>query len=197
MEERKFYVYVYKIKPTNEVFYVGKGSGRRYKRIDKRSNSFKEMCDSHEYYVQIVQSHMTENEAFELEKLLISYYRKFTGAPLVNITDGGEGASGHRWSEEEKKRISERQVGEKTPNYGNYWTKEQREHLRNIQKNNPRYKRENNPNAKRIQCVETGEVFNCILDAKDRFHVNSAASFSAALKYPHKTAAGLHWRYLP
>lgn len=194
MEEKKFYVYIYRIKYTNEVFYVGKGCGRRYKRIDKRGKFFKDMYNSHECEVIILQRGLTESEAFSLEKLMIAYYRKFTKNRLANICDGGEGASGHRWSNEEKRAIGLRGIGEKNPNYGNYWTPEQKAALSKKQKASGRYVGKMNPNAQPIQCIETGEIFSCIKDAQTKYNVKNQSSFWWAINYPNRTAAGLHWR---
>lgn len=72
----------------------------------------------------------------------------------------------------------------------------QKENLRQKQKNNPIYYNENNPNAKRIMCVETGEIFNCIKYAKEKYHIKSDGSLTVALKNPNRTAAKLHWKYL-
>ena len=80
--------------------------------------------------------------------------------------------------------------------YHNGQTEEQRENLSQKQKKNPIYKDENNPNAKRIMCVETGEIFNCIKYAKEKYHINSDGSLTIALKNQNRMAAGLYWKYL-
>lgn len=95
-----------------------------------------------------------------------------------------------------KLKISSIVSGRNNPNYGNKWTEEQRENLSQKQKKNLIYKDENNPNAKRIMCVETGEIFNCIKYAKEKYHINSDGSLTIALKNQNRTAAGLHWKYL-
>ena len=56
-----------------------------------------------------------------------------------------------------------------------------------------RYKDTKNPTATRIQCVETGEIFDCIKFAMQRYDVKWHASFTVALDDPKRTAAGLHW----
>lgn len=100
-------------------------------------------------------------------------------------------------SKEFKEKISSLVSGENNPNYGNYWTQEQKDRLREKQKQNPIYKNENNPNAKRIKCVETGEIFECIKYAMKKYGVKCEGSFTVALKNPNRTAAKLHWEYLP
>ena len=41
MDDKKYYVYKWFIESTGEVFYIGKGSGNRYKDIYKRNQIFK------------------------------------------------------------------------------------------------------------------------------------------------------------
>lgn len=94
-----------------------------------------------------------------------------------------------------KNKISALVTGEKNPNYGNHWTPEMKTALSNKQKQSGRYIGSMNPNAKRIRCVETGEVFEMISDAMQKYHVKHDSSFTVALKHPTRTAAGLHWQY--
>lgn len=42
-------------------------------------------------------------------------------------------------------------------------------------------------------CLETGESFKCIKDAMEKYGVKYAASFTAAINKPTRTAAKLHW----
>lgn len=100
-------------------------------------------------------------------------------------------------SQEFKQKISSLVSGEKNPNYGNYWTEEMKENLRQKQKESCRYVGTRNPNHKSIQCVETQERFECIKYAKEKYGVKSQASFTIALDHPNRTAAGLHWISIP
>ena len=76
MDERKFYVYEWYIEDTNEVFYVGKGTGDRYKRLNGRNYFFKCMYDTHNCNVRKIFVNLTEKEAFEKEIETIKYYRE-------------------------------------------------------------------------------------------------------------------------
>ena len=44
-----------------------------------------------------------------------------------------------------------------------------------------------------VKIVETGEIFDCIKFAMQRYDVKWHASFTVALDDPKRTAAGLHW----
>ena len=109
--EKRFYVYVWIRKDTNKIFYVGKGSGNRYKDLDMRNKHFLNIINKvgkNNCTQEFLAIELTEKEAFNLEKYYIAKYRK-EGLPLVNISDGGEGSSG--WfanaSAEEQKRHRE------------------------------------------------------------------------------------------
>lgn len=94
-----------------------------------------------------------------------------------------------------KEKISCLVAGENNPNYNHKWSDDKKKKLSLKQKNNPMYKNETNPNAKRIRCIETGEIFNCMKYAQEKFGLKSTGSFTAAIKNG-KTAAGYHWEYI-
>lgn len=91
-----------------------------------------------------------------------------------------------------KQKISELVQGENNPNYQHYWTDAMKQKASAQRKG--WYQRGKNPKAKRVMCVETGEEFDCIADAQEKYNVKCAASFSVALNKPTRTAAGLHWQ---
>lgn len=89
-ENKKYYVYEWYIKNTGEVFYVGKGTGQRWKVRKRENRYFVLMLNSHECDVRKVKENLTELEAFNLEIELIAYYRENTNFRLTNIQDGGD-----------------------------------------------------------------------------------------------------------
>lgn len=98
-------------------------------------------------------------------------------------------------SREFRSKISSIVGGKNNPNYNHKWSDEQKAKLREKQKQNPLYNDETNPNAKKIRCIETGEIFNCMKYAQERFGLKSTGSFTAAIK-KGTTAAGYHWEYV-
>jgi hypothetical protein len=92
----KHYIYLHKRKDTGEVFYVGKGEGNRYKSKVGRTAYWLNIVKKHGYIAEIVEYFDSECLAFSAEqKLIAKIGRKDLGkGPLVNLSDGGEGASG-------------------------------------------------------------------------------------------------------
>jgi len=138
-----YYVYEYFKVESNEVFYVGKGTGRRYKELHNRNPYFLAVYRKYKCDVRKVHEGLTDEQAFEKERELILHYRK-SGQAYCNLTDGGVGFStgklnptykrshrgmnnyfyGRKHTEETKRLISEHrkgkggQFGTDNPMYG-------------------------------------------------------------------------------
>jgi hypothetical protein len=106
-----FYVYLHRRATDGRVFYVGKGTGNRIN-SRKRNEHWKRVSSKHGYAVEIVQDGMQEWWALELEKELIAHHGRET---LCNMTDGGEGLAGFKFSEEHKKKIGDAHRGKPKP----------------------------------------------------------------------------------
>jgi hypothetical protein len=113
----KYYVYMLK-RPNGKPFYVGKGTRSRISfhvwaakngRIGHLYNVIRKIVASGQNVIQHkVQDGMTNDEAVFLERRLIAEIgRKKDGGPLVNITDGGDGAPGYRHDLVAKMKMSE------------------------------------------------------------------------------------------
>jgi hypothetical protein len=111
MEDKRFYVYIWIRLDKNEVFYVGKGTGNRYKDMSMRNRYFLNVVNKigkENIEIKIVEDNLLEDEAFEREKFYIKYYND-QGFNLTNLTSGGEGSSDwYRYlTEEEKEKHKE------------------------------------------------------------------------------------------
>jgi hypothetical protein len=90
LEDRRFYVYAHSRKSDGEIFYVGKGHGRRAYNLKNRSALHKRVTSVHGCAVHILESNLTETEAFARERDLI-LEAKTIALCMANMTDGGEG----------------------------------------------------------------------------------------------------------
>ena len=120
-----FYVYTY-LREDRTPYYVGKGSGERA--FKKWGKGIKPPKDPSR--IVIVEDNLDEQTAFDLERKLIAEYgRKDSGTGILyNMTDGGEGSSGHKtrgwtWSEESKAK----RRGSGNPAFGKPSSQKQKE----------------------------------------------------------------------
>jgi len=107
-----FYVYLHIRNDDGSPFYVGKGYGNRYKQRDRVNKHWKNIVNKYGFDIILLEQDLSEPEAFELEKYWIKRIGRIsdkTGS-LVNITNGGDGASGRSWDGLRN--------GEKNPMYG-------------------------------------------------------------------------------
>jgi hypothetical protein len=101
-----YYTYAY-LREDRTPYYIGKGSGKRvYSKIRSVSIPPKDR-------ILILKKDLTEDEAFQHEKYMIAVFgRKDLGAGILhNKTDGGEGVSGHIYTEEQKQKITQSKLG--------------------------------------------------------------------------------------
>lgn len=109
MATNLFYVYLHRKKTNNDVFYVGKGFGKRAWKKTSRSEYWKRIENKYGRIVEIVKDGLQENEAFELEKEVIAFYGRKN---LCNLNDGGYG--GTNPSQETRLKMSVAKKGKKS-----------------------------------------------------------------------------------
>lgn len=106
-----FYAYIH-CRPDGRPFYVGKGcDGRAFKMIRRNSyhNNIVAKYGSENILVGILTC-SSEDISFELEKGIIKCLRR-SGIKLANMTEGGEGVSGYKHSEDVKIRLRKLTTG--------------------------------------------------------------------------------------
>lgn len=107
-----FYTYMHARADDGQVFYIGKGKGRRAWSTAGRSVWWRNVVQKHGLEVRLLAEWPDEASAFSHEQLLIDVFRE-RGAPLVNLTRGGEGATGRVPTEQHRARISLAMRGKK------------------------------------------------------------------------------------
>jgi hypothetical protein len=88
--ERKYYVYYHMSETTGEIYYVGKGSGKRAYIFDRRGKLWDAFKNKHGCKVVIFASNLLENEAFDLEISEIKRLKELKQC-RANISLGGDG----------------------------------------------------------------------------------------------------------
>ena len=166
---------------------------------------------------EIVAQGLTKEAAFELERRLIAELNTTDRDYGYNCSTGGEsGASGIVMSKETREKMRNSHVGKK---HSIEWNKKVSESRRGIPLNDEHkanisvvmlekwkdaeyrammreaHSGHNSHKAKRVRCVETGEVFECIKYACEKYHLHSS-SISNVCRGKLKTTGGYHWEYI-
>ena len=108
MSQYCYYVYSY-IRLDGTPYYIGKGKKRR----STASHGHNVKVPKDRKRIVIMESNLSEIGAFALERRYIRWYgrKDIETGILRNVTDGGEGPSGHKMSEEQKKKIGKANKG--------------------------------------------------------------------------------------
>ncbi|NBP01791.1 MAG: hypothetical protein EBU90_16965 [Proteobacteria bacterium] len=136
-----FYVYAY-VREDRSPYYIGKGQGNRAWSIHNHISKPKNNSN-----IIIMENNLSEIGAFALERRYIKWYgRKNNNTGILrNLTDGGDGTSGWKHSQETINKIKKANTGKKQTqesierarlkNIGRKHTPEVIEKIRNAGKN--------------------------------------------------------------
>ena len=112
------YVYRHIRLDKNEPFYIGIGSDQKYHRAGektRRNNLWKKIVAKTDYEIEILIDGISYDFAKVKEVEFIALYGRIINntVTLSNFTIGGDGAKGFIFSEEAKRKSSEKQKGRK------------------------------------------------------------------------------------
>jgi hypothetical protein len=109
------YVYFHRKSSDGSIFYVGIGNGRRAYKKSYRSELWNRFVSKYGLIVDIVDSGITIEIAKELEIKYINEFGRISNGTgcLVNLTDGGDGRTGYKCSDETKLKISKANTGKR------------------------------------------------------------------------------------
>jgi len=108
--ENRFYVYEHIRLDTMKPFYVGKGQGDRAHRHSCRNIYWKRVVKKHGYLIRFVAKNLNEELAFLTEIERIDQLRRL-GLDLTNMSDGGEGQTGYKHTDETKAKMALAHIG--------------------------------------------------------------------------------------
>lgn len=156
-----FYVYEWYIVETNEIIYVGKGCRNRYK-VRKHNQFFNEMIKRYNCESRIVKYFDNEADAFEYEYQRVKELKQQDQC-ICNIYNGGTGGTVNWWTNELRKKYSEKNVMK---------CEKQRVRMRNHNPmSNPLIAEKTNGQKRRK--VTIGNItYNSIKDAKEKLGIS-------------------------
>lgn len=152
---------------------------------------------------EVIDTAETKEELSELEKYYIKLYDSFDNKDKgYNTTSGGY----ESWEITEEERInrSERVKGENNPMYGREspmkgkkFTEEHKAKISNSLKNSyrPHVIKGNNPSAKKVINLDTGEIFDTLTDASDKYGISRQMIGKVCNGY-NKMAKGYRWAFI-
>lgn len=121
-KDDRFYVYEHIRQDTGAVFYVGKGTSRRFVKAVNRNKHWQNIAEKcGRVLVRKLVDGVDEELAFLTEIETIAKYRTL-GITLANYTDGGDGSSGFKHSVETRELMSKSRKGANNANHGNKLT---------------------------------------------------------------------------
>lgn len=170
-DTKRFYVYAYVRLDNNTYFYIGKGTGKRYRELwTGRTKHFQNIINSIPCAIEILYDNLTEKESLMIEQEVIEdlvfnegYTMEFdtekntNGFHLINCTYGGEGISGYKYTEEQRTKCSRPKEqngmwgrkGELCPSYGIVRNDDFKNRVR-----------KNNPRSTKCYCIELDRIFD-------------------------------------
>ena len=191
---RNSYVYIHKRLDTNDVFYVGKGSGPRHKVKSGRSREWKQVVDDFGYISEILIGDISEELAYFVEAAVVHHYIS-KGILLCNKTVGG-GPRLSNPSEETRGKQRKAKLGKK----------QSKEHaiksaLSKVGKKQPRSAVDYVIGLKKKKVINSkGEVFESSTIAANEMakRTNTSVSqgnISTCCRGEKRSAYGLNWSY--
>ncbi len=201
----KYYVYLHKLKDTDIVFYVGKGSGNRAFNLHLRSKYHKNIVKKYGCSIEVIKTGLTQDQAFALEIELIKYYKSINQAK-VNLTLGGEGCLGRNISAQTRSKIAnsltgfkhsiatlekmkKSKLGKPSGMLGKSHKLETNLKRAEAIRNNP------NKGRKAIICVNTGKIYKSLSEACLDLNLISS-NLSKVLKGKRLSINGLEFKYV-
>ena len=179
----QYYTYQHRSADTNEIFYVGKGKGTRLNQSKGRNDYWHRIVDKHGFIAKKIADNLDEELAFLAEMECIDAYRR-RGIQLVNATDGGEGASGYKHSEEHKESLKGNSYGASAWGMtfkGKKHTEESKEKMRKNWRGGVetgRFSGEKNPMARKCVDFETGTIYGCVKEMANALNIPKIFGFS-------------------
>lgn len=148
------------------------------------------------FTVDIIDTAETLDELNNKEIYWINYYDSSNKDKGYNLCEGGGNTKGYHHSEESKQLMSEhqkRKYGSDNHFYGMHHTDETREKMRQSWIDR-KATGESLPQCKKVINLDTGEIFNSITDACNKYNLKNT-HVSRVCRGKRKRTGGYRWAY--
>ena len=197
--EKQWHIYAM-VNSVNGKIYIGQTRRNYLQRISEhfhRSDGCPllkkaiEKYGKEKFIPQLLDVAYSQKEANFLERMWIRLYKTYEKTEGYNLSMGGSFGS---FNKETLAKMSESHKGEKNNFFGKRHSEETKKKMSADRKG--RHANEKHPRARKVKCIETGEVFNCIKEAGEKSGANRHHISQVCLKqHGRKTAGGFHWEY--
>lgn len=156
------------------------------------------------FEVEIIDTANTIEELNQKEIYWIKYYNTYEGDGY-NACLGGENSKGFRHREESKAKMSEKKskmyIGENNPFFGKHHSEEMCKHFSEQRKGRTltdewkKHISESSAQKRRVRNIETGEIFNSIVEAAEKYNI-VPTHISRVCRGERNKTGGYHWEYV-
>lgn len=203
---------------TNNLTKRWRGNGCDYKKSIYFYNAVQKYGWDNFQHI-ILKEGLTKEEADEYEQYYIDYYKSRYNENGYNIREGGShGALSEstkellskqakekgKWAGDNNPRHLDPLYGERNGMYGKHHTQETKEKISATLKGKTlseetkekisNYMNTNHPRAKKVRCIETGEIFLSARKAAEAYNTVHAC-IARVCNGERKTTKGLHWEW--
>jgi hypothetical protein len=203
-----FYVYEHIRRDSFLPFYVGKGKDNRaYKKIGRNKywNNIVNKCGN--FDVNFIATNVDEELALLIEQERIEQL-KLLNIRLCNLTKGGEGISGYKFTQEQIEKMSNSHKGKKlsiqqkeqlkirfrTIKRTDEWKKNISKALTGVPKKKESIEKSIDKRTKYVVCVDQNKLFRSA-EVASKYYGIGKSSINRACNGSRKRAMNMYWRY--
>jgi len=170
-------------------------------------NYGKHLTDRERQYLSMINSGKNNPMYGKKGKESPTYGKICSEETKKKISEAQKGKKHHSYgktiSEETKQKLSDAKKGDKNPFYNKKHTEYSKQKMREAkigkslsdEHKNKIAKSNKNKNAKKVLCIETGEIFESIQQAAKIKGIKSFSHITSVCRNNQKTCGGFHWKY--